>query len=290
MTNIVLIDTTSIAAGNNDRTVFEPKALRELADSIDKNGLIQPITVRPAGDTGIFQIVAGERRFRAMSLLEWSEIPCIVKEMTDEEAAAVMLAENVSRADIDPIDEAMAYNSRMALFGWSVADCARHAGVSAIRVQFRVKLLILRPDIQSLIRTGQMTVGYASILSDADLDRNRQLMAVAKLRDNSSPTTGWFRRVVGELQAEQNQAGLFNMDGPLFGEYIPTKEDTAPVMPPSPETHQPPAIGKTLRDIVNGQIRFWQEAAEAWSNLGKPFKRQECEAAAHALTAVLGAI
>jgi ParB/RepB/Spo0J family partition protein len=290
MPPITMIDRTIITAGNNDRTVFEPTALRELADSIAQNGLIQPITVRPIADGELFQIVAGERRFRAIALLEWDEVPCIVKDMTDEEASAIMLAENVSRADIDPIDEAMAYRSRMALFGWPVAECARQAGVSAIRVQFRLKLLKLRPDVQALVRSGNMPLGYASILSDADLDADRQMIAFARLRDNPSPTPGWFRRLVGELQAQQNQIGLFAAPGPLFGEYIPAKEEALTVLPPSPETHQPPVGGKTIRDIVAGQIRFWQEAAEAWSNLGKPFKRQECEAAAHALTAVLSAI
>lgn len=290
MTSITMIDRTLITPGNNDRTVFEPNALRELADSISQNGLIQPVTVRPIADGELFQIVAGERRFRAVSLLEWGEVPCIVKNMTDEEASAIMLAENVSRADIDPIDEAMAYRSRITLFGWSVAECARQAGVSAIRVQFRLKLLKLRPDVQSLVRNGNIPLGYASILSDADLDADRQMIAFARLRDNPSPTPGWFRRMVGELQAQQNQIGLFAAPGPLFGEYIPTKDDTPIALPPSPETHQPPNSGKTVRDIVNSQIRFWQEAAEAWSNLGKPFKRQECEAAAHALTAVLSAI
>lgn len=289
MTSITMIDRTLITPGNNDRTVFEPNALRELADSISQNGLIQPITVRPIADGELFQIVAGERRFRAISLLEWGEVPCIVKDMTDEESSAIMLAENVSRADIDPIDEAMAYRSRITLFGWSVAECARQAGVSAIRVQFRLKLLKLRPDVQSLVRNGNIPLGYASILSDADLDADRQMIAFARLRDNPSPTPGWFRRSVGELQAQQNQIGLF-ASGPLFGEFVPTKDDSPIAMPPSPETHQPPRSGKTIRDIVAGQIRFWQEAAEAWSNLGKPFKRQECEAAAHALTAVLSAI
>lgn len=285
-----MIDRTSITPGNNDRTTFDPASLNDLADNIRSNGLIQPITVRPLADTGLFQIVAGERRFRAVSLLQWEEIPCIVKDMTDEQAAAVMLAENVARADIDPIDEARAYHSRMTLFNWTVADCANHAGVSAVRIQFRLKLLNLRIDIQQLIRTGQLTVGYASILADAALDTDRQMIAFRRLRDNSAPTLGWFRRLVAELATEQNQATLFNTAGPLFGDYIPTKEETAPQIPPAPDTHQAPAVGKTLRDIVTGQIRYWQDAAEAWSNLGKPFKRQECEAAAHALRAVLSAI
>lgn len=289
MINITLIDRTLITPGNNDRTVFNLQSLQDLAENIRQHGLIQPITVRPLADTGLFQIVAGERRFRAISLLQADEVPCIVKDITDEEAAGIMLAENVARADIDAIDEARAYHSRMNYFNWTVADCARHAGVSAVRIQFRLKLLTLRDDVQHLIRSGQLTVGYATILADADLDYNRQMIAFRRLRDNSAPTLGWFRRVVAELANEQNQGDFF---GPLFGDndVISIHEEAAVPAPPAPDTHQAPAVGKNVREIITGQIRFWQEAAEAWSNLGKPFKRQECEAAAYALTAVLSAI
>src|SRR3990167_1299050 len=122
-------DTSLIAArkidqGANDRTVFNAEALDDLAASIRDNGLAQPITVRPVR-RGRYEIVAGERRFRACAhLLGWTSVPCIVRDMDDAQAAAVMLAENVARADLDPADEALAYQSRIERYGWMVDELA----------------------------------------------------------------------------------------------------------------------------------------------------------------------
>ena len=129
-----------IIPGDNDRTVFDSTALQQLAESIRQDGLTQPITVRPVSfcpqcsrreiqpfacscDTELqarYEIVAGERRFRACSLLGMDEIPAIVRTLDDEQAAAIMLLENIQRVDINPIDEARAYQKRMQL-GWSLA-------------------------------------------------------------------------------------------------------------------------------------------------------------------------
>lgn len=93
---ITNIDLASIVPGNNDRTIFKKNEMQELANSIGENGLIQPISARLiAGDT--YQIVAGERRFRACQMLGWETIPTIILDISDEQAAALMLAENVAR-------------------------------------------------------------------------------------------------------------------------------------------------------------------------------------------------
>lgn len=282
---ITEIDTRCIVPGNNDRTQFPQAELEELAASIAEHGLIQPITVRALDAEDLYQIVAGERRFRAVKMLGWATIPAIAKDLTDEEAAAVMLAENVARQDLDPIDEALAYYHRINAYGWSVQDCATRAGVSEIRIRFRLKLLSLRPDVQKLIRDGHLTIGYAQILSDAGLDANRQLFAVARLRDNPHPTPGWFRHEVNALLAEQAQATMF--DAPLFGGPVLLVVDAQPVEPPHPSTTLPPKVGKSAREVISNQVGFWQAAADAWSEIGKPFKRQECQAAAQALQAAL---
>lgn len=280
----------SIVAGDNgtghqDRTHFNPTKLQELADSIRELGLLQPVTVR-ALDNGGYQLVAGERRFRACKLLGWADIPANVANVSDAQYAALMLAENTGREDLDPVDEAMAYQVRIDALGWTVADCAKRAGVSEVRVQFRLKLLKLRGDLQELVRSGNLQLGYAQILADANLDTNRQMIALSRLRENSSPTPPWFRTTVAELLAQQAQGDLF--DFPLMtGELPSTTTATAPVEPPTPATTKPPVSGRSLPEIVSGQIAFWQDAAAQWDALGKPFKRQECEAAAHALAALL---
>lgn len=284
MTTLTRLDIRAIIAGQNDRTVFDQAALRGLADSIRDNGLIQPITVRQVGPD-LYQIVAGERRFRACQLLGWSDIPAIVADLSAEDAAAAMLSENVARADLDPIDEASAYQSRMTHFGWSVADCAERAGVSAVRVQFRLKLLRLRPDLQLLVRGGSLALGYAQILSDANLDGNRQLLAASRLSAQPKPTPGWFRTMIAQLVTEQEQGQLF--DAPLFGGETTSVSAVPMIDPPHPSTTKPPSVGRTARTRLNHQVAFWRDAAEQWSAIGKPFKRQECLAASDALQSAM---
>jgi ParB/RepB/Spo0J family partition protein len=274
---ITLIDVTLIVPGDNDRTVFAPAALQELASSIQAHGLAQPITVREISPE-LYQIVAGERRFRACSqVLGWVEIPAIVADLTDEEASGIMLAENVARQDLDPIDEGRAYQDRITRFGWSVQDVAEKAGVSAVRVRFRLKLLTLRSDLQALV------------LADANLDNNFQAIALQRLQGNSTPTPAWFRSVVAELLEKQSTVSLFGFDdSPLFsGEPIQAPRSASFTVPPTPATFQAPVMGATPREIVQNQIAFWHNAALAWDEMGKNFKRDECLAAVAALSPIL---
>lgn len=286
---IVEISTKDIIPGDNDRTIFTASELSDLASSIKEHGLIQPITVRALdidSPDQMYEIVAGERRFRACKLLGWDAIPAIVADITDEEASAVMLSENIARQELDPIDEAGAYQKRMTQFGWTVSECADKAGVSEIRVQFRIKLLRLRSDVQQLVRTGNIGIGYAQILADSGLDANFQTQAIVALRDNPRPVPGWFRKVCGDLLRKQAQTSMFSE--PLFVA-VPgvASEPERIIDPPHPSTSKPPMIGKTPREIVQNQAAFWNTAASAWAEIGKPFKRQECEAAAQALQLVL---
>jgi len=290
MTNIEMISTKEIVPGNNDRTVFDSIALQQLASNINDHGLIQPITVRWFDETNCFQIVAGERRFRACKdILNWSEIPAIVKDLTDNEASVIMLAENIAREDLDPIDEAHAYKSRMDIYGLTVKELAKLTGLSPIKINFRIKLLSLRSDIQDLIRTGNLKIGYAQILADANLDQNRQLISIRELRDNKQPSTKWFRAFVNALLEQQAQGSMFEMPllgGPQFS-IIPNSKMS---LPPTPSDTNPPTIGKSTKEILSNQSNFWSSAATAWDAIGKPFKRQECDAAAKALQLALGAI
>jgi len=306
MPTIKNIPTNEIQPGNNDRTKFDKAAMQELADSIKKHGLAQPITVRPIWTCARcgredadfpewcdncdhdefrhhYEIVAGERRFRAIcNILRQETIPAIVRtDLTNEAASAIMLAENVARADLDPIDEGAAYALRMERYGWSVQECAERAGVSPVRIRFRLKLLKLNPELRDLIRSDNLPLGYAQILADGNLDTNRQRLAIARLRDNPGPTPQWFRREVGKLQEEQAQGALFDLNS-LQSITIEGNEK-AHTTPALPSTTAPPATGGTLQEIIQNQVDFWTEAASQWQNLGKVFKRQECLAAAQAL-------
>jgi ParB/RepB/Spo0J family partition protein len=282
------IPISQIIPGKNDRTIFDESGLRELADSIKEHGLIQPITVRHAKDGKRFEIIAGERRFRACKLIGWRRIPAIVTTLKDEEASAITLAENIARKSLDPIDEACAYQSRIDSFEWSMEDLSKYAGTSTIHIQFRLKLLRLIPEIQKLIRGGNIQIGYAQILADANLDSNFQLLAFSKLRDNPKPTMGWFRLIVSELKEKQDQGILFK--GPLFDKKDASNElETKSIRePPHPETTTPPKIGRNYKEILMNQINFWEKAANQWNAIGKPFKRNECKSAAQALGLAIG--
>ena len=283
MKPITDIPISQIIPGKNDRTVFDESGFRELAASIKEHGLIQPITVRAAGEGKQFEIIAGERRFRACKVLGWETIPAIITVLKDAEASAITLAENIARKSLDPIDEACAYQSRIESFGWSIEEISKYAGTSTIHIQFGLKVLKLIPEIQKLIRGGNIQIGYAQILADTNLDSNFQLIAFSKLRDNPKPTMGWFRSIVSELKEKQDQGVLFK--GPLFDKTYDANEfktEDIP-QPPHPETTTPPKIGRNYKEILLNQIDFWEEAAKQWDAIGKPFKRNECRSAAQAL-------
>lgn len=282
---VVHLRVDRIERGNNDRTRFKPADLQVLADSIRELGLIEPVVVRPLARRH-YQLIAGERRLRAVrDFLHQATIKAIVLDLNDGDASMTMLAENIARADLDAIDEAAAYLARLAQ-GWTVSQLADKIGVSTQRINLRLSLNDLREDIKQLVRTGDIPFGYAQVLGTALLDRNRQLLATARLRDNSQATMPWFRRVVNDLAAEQAQDVLFNSDSLVK---VQSPSDSAPATdPPSPSTVTPPRHGRTVERVIADQVRFWTDAALAWERLGKPFKRQECEAAALALQNILG--
>ncbi len=209
MQTVQMLPAGDIVPGNNDRKHFDPAGLAELAASIAAHGLAQPITVRPLGAG--YQIVAGERRFRAMSqVLQWATVPAIVRHLNDEQASAIMLAENTSRADLDPVEEANAYQSRMLAFGWQPAQVAEVAGVSEELVRRRVLLLQLHPDVQQLVAKRHLPVGHAEVM--VKLDHYRQLIALRVYREAKAMPLNVFCKVVGDLFGEQAQDGLFDLE------------------------------------------------------------------------------
>ncbi len=204
------IEVKLIDPGPNHRVFFDEGKLQELAQSIQENGLAQPITIRPMPN-GRYELVAGERRWRAVgNILQWATIPAIVCRLNDEQAHAIMLAENTSRVDLNPIEEALAYERSVEEYGWTITKTAEKAGVSASKVTNRLKLLSLNEEVQQLVGNGNMAIGLAEELSI--LDSNRQRIAMRWLNNQTSiPTRATFAKVVGELYAEQQQESLFDL-------------------------------------------------------------------------------
>lgn len=208
---ILDIRTAEIVPGDNDRQRFSQRALEELACSIKENGLAQPITVRPLQDAEDrrYQIVAGERRFRAIrDILGWPEAPCLVRTLSDEEASAIMLTENTNRQDLDPMEEAHAYQKRIEQFGWSIEKVASVAGVTERQVARRLSLLQLADDIQDMVAKGQLDVTKAELI--ATLDHNRQHIALRIFTPDMAKET--LVAIVSDLLQQQSQEELFDAE------------------------------------------------------------------------------
>jgi ParB/RepB/Spo0J family partition protein len=202
------IPADQICAGGNDRQTFDADALAELAASIKQNGLAQPPTVRPMKD-GRYEIVAGERRVRAMrDVLAWPEIPVILREMDDETASAIMLSENTARADLNPVEEARAYRKRLDA-GWRMARLCEVSGRRQRVVEQHLALLALPEDIQHYVNTRALPMSYAMLLDT--LDTNRQRIAVRIYNQTPGMTLIRWRDVVARLRDEQarDQPTLF---------------------------------------------------------------------------------
>lgn len=154
------------------RHQFSDDSIKELAETLDQDGLLQPIVVREDGDQ--YEIIAGERRFRAAKSLGWETIPAIVNNMNDDQAASLALIENLQRENLNPIDEAKAYTNLMKLNDLTQTDLAKGMGKSQSYVANKLRLLKLSDDVQTALVEGKITArhGRALIgLSDADQKR-----------------------------------------------------------------------------------------------------------------------
>jgi ParB family chromosome partitioning protein len=145
------------------RKDFADDALAELADSIARYGVLQPLLVRPIGDDG-YQLIAGERRWRAARMAGLTEVPVVVRELTDEEAAALALIENLQREDLNDVEEAFGYKKLMDDFGLTQEEAAEKVGKSRPTVANALRLLKLPPEILDLVRNGSISAGHARAL------------------------------------------------------------------------------------------------------------------------------
>ena len=160
------------------RQVFDETALQELADSIAQYGLIQPITVRKL-DTGYYQIIAGERRWRASRLAGLHEVPVRVIEADDRRAAELALVENLQREDLNPVEEAEGYRTLMETYGLTQEEAARSVGRSRPAVANALRLLSLSSPVLSLVEKGKLSAGHARTL--LPLEGDRQLAAAEEI-------------------------------------------------------------------------------------------------------------
>lgn len=145
---------------NQPRQDFDPEELEALADSIRTHGIIQPLTVREMPN-GYYQIIAGERRWRAARLAEVNEVPAVVMEADDKKVMELALIENLQRQDLNPVEEAMGYHALMEEYGLTQEEAAKRVGKSRPAVANSLRLLGLCAPVLELVRKGELTAGHA---------------------------------------------------------------------------------------------------------------------------------
>ena len=161
------------------RKEFDPEELENLAESIRVHGLIQPLTVREM-PTGYYQIIAGERRWRAARLAKLSEVPVVVIDADDRKAMELALIENLQRQDLNPVEEALGYKTLMEDYGLTQEEAAARVGKSRPAVANALRLLGLNPEVLELVRTGSLTAGHARAIAGLKSEK-KQLEAAKKV-------------------------------------------------------------------------------------------------------------
>ncbi len=157
------------------RTDFDEKALAELADSIAQHGVLQPLLVRPVSGGEFYQIVAGERRWRASRMAGLTEVPVVIRELSDGEVMQLALIENLQREDLSPIEEALGYKSLIENYDFTQDEVAKTVGKSRSAVTNAIRLLGLPQFVLDLLSEGALTSGHArallSLKNAADIEK-----------------------------------------------------------------------------------------------------------------------
>ena len=157
-----------IANRANPRRDFDSDQLDELTNSIREKGVMQPLLVRPTEDPNVFEIIAGERRWRASQRAGLHDVPVIVREVDDKEALELAIIENVQRVDLNPLEEAQGYEQLIEQFSYTQQDLAQVIGKSRSHVANTLRLLKLPREVRELVSNGQLTAGHARTLITVD--------------------------------------------------------------------------------------------------------------------------
>ena len=188
------------------RQEFEPKALDDLAASIERSGLVQPIVVRSTGNTESWELVAGERRLRAMKQLGWSDVPALVMDVDDREAAELALIENVHREDLNPVERAHGLARLRDGFTMTQKDLAERVGLDRSSVANLLRILELDDFSLAAVKRGSLSLGHAKALLGIEEPTVRRATAAAAING------GWSvreleRRVRALLQSSSTEPG-----------------------------------------------------------------------------------
>ncbi len=180
------------------RKDMNPEKLQELADSIKAQGIIQPIVIRKIGENK-YEIVAGERRWRAAQLAGLQQVPVVIKDIDDRATMAIALIENIQRQDLNPLEEAEALKRLLDEYGMTHQQLADAVGKSRVTVTNLLRLMDLQPEVKKLLINGQLEMGHARAL--LSLDAEKQIAAAQKIA-REGLTVRAAEKLVKDAQAE----------------------------------------------------------------------------------------
>lgn len=205
------------------RKVFEAEALAQLADSIAVNGLIQPIVVRERQGSNFYQIIAGERRWRAAKMVGLSEVPVVILEADDKKTAEYALIENIQREDLSPIEEAQGYKALIDEYNLTQEQVAKQVGKSRAAVTNAMRLLDLPEDVLSLVADKSLSAGHArALLGLIDRSRISEAADLIVIRELSVRATEELVRKMNSQPEEEDEP---EEDNSVEREYYASLED-----------------------------------------------------------------
>ncbi len=217
------------------RKNFSPETLRELADSIKEQGIVQPLIVRE--HDGHLELIAGERRWRAAQLVGLTDIPVILRQADDRVVLELALIENLQRENLNPIEEAQGYSQLIAQFQLTQEDVATKVGKSRAVVANALRLLKLAPEIQGFIRDGRLSVGHAKVILGLAAEKHQKLAAQRILREG--------------LNVRQTEALVSH----LQTREISTVTKAGPLAPPARDTHVA-SLENRLRERLGTKVHL----------------------------------
>ncbi|EWM53109.1 ParB/RepB/Spo0J family partition protein [Ruminococcus flavefaciens] len=202
------------------RKAFSDEAITALADSIREHGMLQPIVVRPI-DTGGYQIVAGERRWRAARMLGLDEVPVNIRELTDLETMQIAIIENLQRENLNPVEEAAGYNELIEKFGMTQEKVAKMVGRSRSAVANSVRLLSLPDRVLKMLENGDISAGHARALLGFE---NEEMLIATALRAADGGLTVRQVEKAAQKSAEHQEEATVNASNKKIDNYFKEME------------------------------------------------------------------
>ncbi|MFT7722367.1 MAG: ParB/RepB/Spo0J family partition protein [Roseateles sp.] len=243
------------------RTRMDEGSLYELAESIKSQGIMQPILVRPLGEPGRYEIIAGERRFRAAKLAGLREVPVLVKAVPDESAAAMALIENIQREDLNPLEEAQGLKRLTDEFGLTHEQAAQAVGRSRSAASNLLRLLNLATPVQNMLMAGDLDMGHARAL--LPLDGASQITTASEIAAKKLSVRE-AEKLVAKAQGAARQAPLLRVKGDKSRDVLRLEEELADALGATVEVR---VKKHTKRGGQSGELAIHFDSLDALSGL-----------------------